>query len=576
MECVKILDRNNIQQALSRLVCVMVPVTSLVYQFVPEGRVFCTLFIGIVSSLSLLFTQTYKLSGGLSSADAVFFFLVAYGVLDLSQPLDIVTLINLITECCLWMSFRLDCSVGLFKWLITALGVSAFIQSIVAILQYFGFLDSMHAAISVTGCFGNPGPLGCFLSICIVTLYVCYRERLVPLKFRLLLVTIFALAFIALLLSASRAAWLAALFSIGVYCFMRYSKMLKIRYVFVVVIVFALITCGLYFYRRASADARIRIWKTSVMLANQKPLFGHGLGSFSSVYMPFQGSVLFSCNEENRGKADDVLSPYNELLLCACELGYVGLSFVLLFLGSVICLLFRSFGKSPLSCQLFPVLAYLVYGMFSYPSSEPALHLMFISVVASGIEGQSVSLGSCRNFRRNAIRMFAATIACTLATLFCFRIKMLYRVSVYCKSLDESLYSNQSLVNTLVFHDSRLLHICAQTYLLFNKEEDAIAHMNREVKFVNTSRQQLELGKAYERLGLNDSASKHFVEAHRMRPDLVEPVYAQFKLALPDTANACKMAALVIAAKPRIINARTRSMKNEARRFLMSTNQLNK
>jgi O-antigen ligase len=41
-----------------------------------------------------------------------------------------------------------------------------------------------------------------------------------------------------------------------------------------------------------SADARLLIWRVSSEIAIEKPITGHGINSFSSLYMPSQADYF--------------------------------------------------------------------------------------------------------------------------------------------------------------------------------------------------------------------------------------------------------------------------------------------
>lgn len=562
-----VLKECKIKDCLPRFVCVTIPLISIVSHIIPEGRVFCALLVGFLASLCMLFWHASKLRGGLTLIDILFSLYIIYRILNQHSPFDIVAFVYLLVGCCLWFCFRQVNSTGLFKWLLGGLVFSATIQSLVAIFQWCGLLESLHASIRVTGCFGNSGPLGCFLSMSFVLLFVYTIEKRIPHKLRFFCLVAGVVILGALLLSESRAGLISVLCSIIVYYFATHIMCSGFRSVILTFTFSAIVIGGLYAYRTSSVDARIRIWKTSIKLAMEKPIFGHGFGSFTSVYMPFQKNILKACDEQTRSRADDVLSPYNQILLTFCESGCIGVLLTLAFVVSSVSSLWLTF-RMEANVQLYLFVAYLVFGFFSYPSTEPALFLLIISVVANGIGHGSYRLDRYGTFVCNFKCAICAVSAFVCFSLCSIRIVVLQRVRLYCQSVSDSICSEQDWLKAMIFCDSRLLALCARAYVLSSDNDVAVPLLCREILYVNTSRQQLDLAKAYESLGEKDLAMQHYAEAHGMRPDLLEPIFAQFKLALPDSAQAFKLATFVVSTTPRVVNARTQSMKKEATRFM--------
>ena len=79
---------------------------------------------------------------------------------------------------------------------------------------------------------------------------------------------------------------------------------------------------------------RLDWWQNSMTLIGQKPLFGHGTGSFASVQKTLiQGA-----------KTEPTTNPHNEYLFIAVQSGLVGAA---LFVGLLASQFFYSFGLKP-------------------------------------------------------------------------------------------------------------------------------------------------------------------------------------------------------------------------------------
>ena len=167
--------------------------------------------------------------------------------------------------------------------------VSGLIQSTVIILQWFGVFDSLSYFFSVSGTFGNPAPAAALITIalalCIAALSVSElngRRRTVILIGVLIL-------FVALIFSNSRACWMA---TIGIILFTIYRRMPNNKVIVACAVTLLVVLPALYFIRTGSADVRLLIWRASVGMFVQNPIFGAGATSFAQNYMYAQAAFF--------------------------------------------------------------------------------------------------------------------------------------------------------------------------------------------------------------------------------------------------------------------------------------------
>ncbi len=210
--------------------------------------------------------------------------------------------------------------------------------------------------------------------------------------------------------SKSRAAWMAALtsflFILGNAWYFgsigktnptflkwmtKFGRMYKSTFVkiIVIIIVFAIFSGGLfalYNMKKGSANGRLFIWKVTVQMIKQKPLFGHGLNKFDAHYMNYQAEYFKKEPTSNESfVADNTKYAFNELLRITSETGIIGLSICLAILYFVL------FGKSIQLSQneklllislRAAILAIIVFGLFSYPAKILPIKLNFILFLA--------------------------------------------------------------------------------------------------------------------------------------------------------------------------------------------------
>ncbi len=314
-------------------------------------------------------------------------------------------------------------AVRLLRSPVTALlaaGTGALVQAAVIAGQITGWTQSHHTYFDVTGSFFNPGPLGGYLSVgavCVLGLVfwcfcgmgrpvgrglpdgagtdappLCEREkRGLGKRWGVVAVIAFLLIVPGVILSDSRASWLGMFAGVALLAaaFFRAGKIprrLKITFAFIAAGMITAGGCFLYTYKPASADGRLLIWRVSSGMIAERPLAGHGIGSFAGEYM-FRQAAYFRAHPDSRyaDVADNVYKPFNEAIGVWCEQGLVGL---LLCLGVLAVLFFgrdpaRPPGPGEKACRA-GLLALLVFSLFSYPADITALAVLY-GVLAGGI-----------------------------------------------------------------------------------------------------------------------------------------------------------------------------------------------
>lgn len=97
-----------------------------------------------------------------------------------------------------------------------------------------------------------------------------------------------------------------------------------------------LLLAGLYLLKKDSADGRLLVWRCSLEMIIDKPLFGHGPGGFTAEYMNYQADYFRTHPDSPYAQlADSVHHPFNEYLLAAVDYGCLGL-LVLIVSGAAI------------------------------------------------------------------------------------------------------------------------------------------------------------------------------------------------------------------------------------------------
>lgn len=299
---------------------------------------------------------------------------------NLNQLGDITILLLYI---CIRMTDKLD-----YKILYITILCLAFALSLYGFLQYAGILSVRNEEYPVTGPFYNPAPYGaiiCFFISIVITVIVA-----VPKKAHIymsLSVVIFSIP--ALILSASRAAWLASgvilLFLIWFKNKDRLRQLPKIASCLCVISIFMIFVLSclfLYHIRPESVKGRLFIWKVSSEMIGEAPVTGLGYNAFEANYMNFQGEYF----EQGKGSktekylSGNVISAYDEPIRIMIEYGFIGLSIYLLL---VYFILFRSQCQEAVAIAAkVVILAYILFGLFSYPNRIFSLQVVAVLAFA--------------------------------------------------------------------------------------------------------------------------------------------------------------------------------------------------
>ncbi|MDR0574022.1 MAG: O-antigen ligase family protein [Tannerella sp.] len=255
------------------------------------------------------------------------------------------------------------------------------LQAVYGILQYVNMFPAVNG-FRVTGSFDNPA--GFAASLCAgfpFLLYFVFSEKLWK---RYTAITTVIVIVAAIVLSASRAG-VISLIAVGLAAFFYKIKIVAKWKWTIITVLLSVSLSGLYFLKKDSADGRLLIWRCSLEMVKDKPLFGHGYGGFKAGYMNYQAEY-FEHHPDSKYTilADNVNRPFNEYLLLLVNSGLFGLMVLIL----VFYRLWQIF-KYNRSKTLFDYISYLcllsiaVFALFSYPLTYPFVWVVGLSSIAN-------------------------------------------------------------------------------------------------------------------------------------------------------------------------------------------------
>lgn len=252
-------------------------------------------------------------------------------------------------------------------------------ESCIAILQSFHYLESNHHAFPVTGTFGNPGPLGGFLAISLIvsiSLFCKSRERK-KFYYRIFYIALAAFIGYGLILTNSRAGWLAALIGF-LFLFSHYYPLSHRKKILVCLFV-SVFVVAIYFLKEDSANGRLFIWLNTWEIIKDYPILGTGSGGWLANYMHYQADYYIQHPDSAYVTlADNVFYPYNEFLHFMAEQGTIGL-LCLLFLFHTLFTKKNNYEKEKQAA----LMSFIVFACFSYPANVFSLQILFICIIGT-------------------------------------------------------------------------------------------------------------------------------------------------------------------------------------------------
>ena len=380
----------------------------------------------------------------------------------------------------------------------------------------------------VHGSFLNTGIWSCFVAC--VSVILCGGILLVSSRVVKIFCGLGILLTLYLLFTGnSRAAWLG--FAVGGgYLFYKEIGLLKGLKKWGIVLLFlgvslsaGLSTC----HKVNSALGRVLIWKVSSQICWEHP-WGTGINGFQRNYMANQENYFAKeGSETEKMLADETLYAFNDFLRVGVEQGIIGMLFV-------VSLLYLTFRKCGMKNYFFRelhvirgvVLVWLVFSLFSYPSSQlqtKAIFVVFIGMLASLQMGMLKVNG----------RYFGFLVMIAGIMFYCRMVEP-YREAV--KEWDACLKNRRvspeeiSLLYPPLINSFYFLANCS---LLLNQTGEysmALKMADRGVLLYHSYGCCVEKGIALEGLGHYDEAEMAWIQAGLLVPNRFKPLYLRIEM----------------------------------------------
>jgi O-antigen ligase len=479
--------------------------------------------------------------------------------------------------------------------LIAGITLVCLVQAVYGILQFLNIVPRLQEEFKLGGAFGNPGPYSNFLVAVIpFSLVQLLYAKKYSLNFYLAIIALLA-SIIVLPLTKARTAWIALLASSSFIIFYRFefgtylkkvfrTTLVRILTALVVISLIAGSALFLYKFKEQSSSGRLFIWKVSVQMIPDKPLFGYGYDRFAVFHNAYQAGYFARGNysEKEAELADNSTYAFNEFLQITIETGIIGLLLFLL-------ILFRAFfepnDKSENTNTRRPLLlagksaliAILITSLFSYPLRNVPNNV-FLFLILSMISANQVIR---KEYKFNQqFRRAASLIGIIFLSIFVINQTTIFHASKEWLNAFKLVRSNNY---TQAKEDYEGLYpvLRYNPYFLFNygAELSLMGEYNKSIKILkeaetgmNNADLYIYLGNSYTGINDLDKAANCFQKASDLMPIKFYPKYRLVKIFIQkgEIEKAKSLAREIIEMKVKIPSEVIKGIRKEMEELLES------
>lgn len=527
----------------------------------------------LLSGMGSYFTIAHHTRVKINKTDIIVFLYLVHGyirwLLTRDFPRDPVIPCEWLGLTCVYI-FARNLNDKAFRSLVLFILFAGSLQAIESILQYAEILPSLHKSFPVTGSFYNPGPLGGYMAIILVCGICTWSRQTCSSRHSKIILPITLLALLAtLILSDSRAAWLAVMVSTIILEWQRIKSTFIRHSIFRITATLILIIfiTSLYFYKKGSADMRLLTWCAQLLMFRDAPLFGHGVGSFSTKYMLYQAEYLNAHPDGNLALiADNNILAFNEYLHLLVEQGIIGFTLFALIITSVI----RQQNNFKQKMAFGGIICTGIFAFFSYPASVLPIKIfipLFLGILAQNKQ-------TVFELTPNA-KLFIPVATTLLAGLY-FNLKTHIMYNDAFRYLDKKecfrtpFPPEDNTLYTYMLHDKAYLYRLSEQLIRSNQPEQALTVKQHLARLAPTSSLLCDIGILHLKNGENHIADSLFTKAHQMTPNHITPVYNRFLVTRQtnNTLQGLRLAKKILHMPVRTINNIVLRARHEAKEYI--------
>ncbi|WP_343690406.1 O-antigen ligase family protein [Chitinophaga sp.] len=441
-----------------------------------------------------------------------------------------------------------------FIYMFYGIVVCGIIESSYGLLQLYDVLPA-EGQFKLTGHFFNLGAFAAFIActVCIsIVLLLFFKGK----RYQFIPWVNVVLAVIVLPVTYNRTAWIICVV-VGLFLFLS-------RRIWVLMIGMVILT-GTYFIKKDSADGRMLIWKVTMDMIGQQPVWGVGYDRFAAKYMNYQGAYLAARgSNEERQLADNVYYAFNDLLQATAELGIIGGIGVLALLYC--CFSIRR-GKRLLWAGQGIVLAYVIAGLFYYPH-------FILSLKVVGVVGLALLSRLDKRVYQGripplvlivpAIGMIIWILPLQCGYYYWGKAKVAFGQQQIHRSLD---YARKA--TPVMKQNGEFLSETGKSYMLVDSLDEAAAYMRQSQTYLNNTVIETNLGIISLQKKQFADAEKHYKQALCMVPNrfFTEFLLLELYTKTHEDRKACERADIILHKDMKVYSSAVREILDSAKHY---------
>jgi hypothetical protein len=492
----------------------------------------------------------------------------------------LLVLVTLVFASLLFKYFSLKKIICSKEFLLFIFIITVF-QAMFGLCQFFKLMDNNNPVFPIVGSFDNPAGFSSVLSLVFpIGLYLLiFSKKLI----KYVLIVCLIIIATSIFLSGSRTGIIAISFSIIIYLlrikhvrrFVIFTN--KLITISIVVLVFVLSSLFLFNQKKESAIGRLLIWTVSVKMIEDKPIFGHGFGSFEAKYMDFQAEYFKLHPHSNYSNlADNVKNPFNLILLITIEFGFIGLSLFLLLL----LLLFkktRQLTSEDRMLMFCGIGSFFIFAFLSYPLKYIANWLLILLYLSFLLPNREFKINYSSSF-------ILLRLSVMLISTFFFIIVLKQCVyEIRWKQISQKSLAGETekmipeyikLYPVLKSNPFFLYNYAAELNYIGRYNDSNIILLDCRKK-INDYDIQILMADNYQKSGQNDVAISHLERASFMIPCRFWPLYKNFEIYKMTNRidKAIECAKTIVNKEVKISSYTVTQIRADAAEFLKKQNQ---
>ncbi len=408
------------------------------------------------------------------------------------------------------------------QMLATGIVLNASVQAVYGLIQFAGSAPEM---LRLTGSFDNPA--GFALCLCMsMPFALAIQSEKKAVKWLLGLDLLLNMT--AVVLSGSRAGMISMAAMLSLH-WLRKRTVPFWKKAGALAGILLLLLLGVYFIKKDSADGRLLIWRCSIEMIQDKPLFGYGPNGFRAHYMDYQADYLAKHPDSVFSPlADNVQQPFNEYLAIGINYGLAG---ILLLLSGFAFFLYCYRGKENIPSGHAAMLSLSgigTFAVFSYPSMYALTWIIILLDAWILVRNKQLPF---RLSRHTSMALGFCGLLCCLS--FSARLtetlkaELQWKKAVLCS--DSPVKNDwQSLYKVLekpLRHNPYFLYNYSATLYSAGHYEESLAMARKCARYWSDYDLEMLTAQLYQKLKLYHLAEQSFIRTSQMCPNRFFPLY---------------------------------------------------